>query len=48
MLEQVSNPDGVFVIGLFAPNGFNILGVCQSDPAERLKNVIAWGSSIYL
>ncbi len=28
-LEQVSNPDGVFVIGLLAPNGFNILGCAR-------------------
>lgn len=40
VLEQVGNPDGVFFIGLLAPDRFDTLGVCQSDLAGRLKDVV--------
>ena len=40
VLEQVGNPDGVFLIGLLAPDRFDILRMCQSDPAGRLQDVV--------
>lgn len=39
MLKKISDPFGIFFVGLFTTNGFNVFGMGEDEIARRFKDI---------